>query len=93
MLVDSHCHLNLLDLNEYDKGIDTVLANARDQQVGHLLCVATSLENTPTVIDFAQRYTGISASAGVHPNEFDGETATVDRLLQLGAHEKSGCHW
>ena len=29
MLIDSHCHLDCLDLDRFDGGLDGVLANAR----------------------------------------------------------------
>ncbi|NNF97104.1 MAG: hydrolase TatD, partial [Halobacteria archaeon] len=38
-LVDSHCHLDRLDLTPYDGKLEAALENAREHGVGHMLCV------------------------------------------------------
>ena len=43
MLVDSHCHLQLLDLNLFSGQLANVIAQAKKNGVGHLLCVAVNL--------------------------------------------------
>ena len=62
-LVDSHCHLPLLE-----RDLDTVLEAARSQGVTHMLCVAVDLPTFPGVIELAHRYPQIFASVGVHPD-------------------------
>ncbi len=73
MLVDSHCHLSLLDAKTHGDTAQ-VLASAREQGVEHVLCVAIDLETFPQVLSIAQRCAGVFASVGVHPNtEVDNE--------------------
>ncbi len=69
MLVDSHCHLDLIDPTL--ERVDTLLAQAAAVGVGHFLCVSVTLENAPTVRDLAARYPQVSASVGVHPNHLE----------------------
>ena len=71
-LVDSHCHLDRLDLTPYDDKLSNALTYANDLGVGHMLCVSINMENFNAVIDTAKKYDFISASVGVHPNEIGG---------------------
>ncbi len=68
-LVDSHCHLDRLDLEPFDGHLDGVLEAAADNGVESFLCVGIGHDNISDVIDIAGRYSNVSASVGVHPNE------------------------
>jgi len=86
-LVDSHCHLNLLDLEPFGGELDGALQSAHENGVGHMLCVSIDLENFPTVLAAARRYASVSASVGVHPNQTEGEDPDAARLVQLADDE------
>lgn len=88
MLIDSHCHLDRLDLTPFDGDLATALAFAKEQGVERFLCVAIDMENVHTVIEIAQRFPNIYASVGVHPNEQGREEPSVERLLELAANDK-----
>jgi len=88
MLVDSHCHLDRLDLEPYDGKLDGALAAARANGVGHMLCVCIDMDNFGAVLDIARCHDDVSASVGVHPNERDGEDPDADRLVALAADEQ-----
>ncbi|MHB8533955.1 MAG: TatD family hydrolase [Sulfuricaulis sp.] len=79
MLVDSHCHLNLDPLNT---GLEEVFRRAREQGIGHMLCVSVSLETFPEILELARHHSQVFASVGVHPNERDGHEPTVDDLVE-----------
>jgi TatD DNase family protein len=81
MLVDSHCHLDLIDPTL--ERVDALLATAAQAGVGHFLCVSVNLTNAPIVRALAARYDNVSASVGVHPNHVDGDEPSVDALAQL----------
>lgn len=84
-LVDSHCHIDFDPL--YPRVAD-VLANARDNDVSHLLCVSVNLEDFPRVLGLAEQHDHIFASVGVHPNEQDGREPGSDELVQLADHPR-----
>lgn len=88
MLVDSHCHLDRLDLADLPGGIDDVMSSAADHGVSHMLCVSIDLETFPDVLNLARKLDNVFASVGVHPNEQDGENPTVDRLVELAQADK-----
>lgn len=66
MIIDSHCHLNLLDLNS-SNSLETVLKKAREKDVGHFLCVGINCKNTHEVKEIARKYPDVSCSVGIHP--------------------------
>ncbi|WP_026186024.1 TatD family hydrolase [Thioalkalivibrio thiocyanodenitrificans] len=84
MLIDSHCHLDRIDLEKFDGSLDNLLAAARDAGVVHMLCVNISLEGYPTVRGIAERYPQVSCSVGVHPGESGGAEPTVEDLVTRG---------
>ena len=88
MLVDSHCHLDRLDLTPYDGKLEGALNNAREHGVGHMLCVCIDLEHMEDVLAPARQYDFVTASVGVHPNEHEGEEPDCDRLVALAQDEQ-----
>lgn len=70
-LVDSHCHLDQLDLSAHAGSLSNALTHAKGQGVGHMLCVCITLEDFPAVLQVANTYPNVSASVGLHPNEQD----------------------
>lgn len=69
MLVDSHCHLNMLDLTSFDGELNGVIAAARTKGIEHMLCVAVDAETMPAIIKIAEQFDCVSASVGLHPND------------------------
>lgn len=64
MLFDSHCHLN--DDLLYQK-IDSVLDDARNNDVRWILCIGYDLVGNARAIELAERYPYVYASVGFHP--------------------------
>lgn len=83
MLVDSHCHLDRLDLSPWDGDMAAMLADARAAGVGGFLCVSIDMENVGTVKELAARHDQVWASVGVHPNETGGPEPDMEALLSL----------
>jgi TatD DNase family protein len=88
-LVDSHCHLDQLDLTNHSGDLSKALAHAAERGVGHMLCVCITLEKFPDVLHVAEQYKHISASVGLHPNEQNVPLEpTADDLIKLAQHPK-----
>lgn len=83
MLVDSHCHLDRLDLKLYDGQLQGALDKAAEAGVSHFLCVCINLEHLNDVLAPAKQHANIFASVGVHPNEDEGQDPTAEELLKL----------
>lgn len=88
MLVDSHCHLDRLDLEPFDGELANALQLAEENGVGRFLCVAIDRGNIPDVIAIAERFDNVYASVGVHPNEEDDGEVTAEELIALADHPK-----
>jgi TatD DNase family protein len=87
-LVDSHCHLNQIDLTEFNGDLDEVMNQARAEGVSHCLCVCITLDDVPVLERIVQRYTDVSMSVGVHPNECMPPAVTADHLVLLGKNSR-----
>jgi len=82
MLVDSHCHLDRLDLSAHGGSLDAALATARARGVGHFLCIGVSADNAAAVKSLAERYADVDCSVGVHPLDIEpGSAPALDWLL------------
>ncbi len=82
MLIDSHCHLDRLNLSRHDNSLTNALQAARDQGVGHFLCISISVENRAKVQAIAEQYPDVMATVGVHPLDVEAGTASVEQLCE-----------
>ena len=89
MLVDSHCHLDRIDLTPYAGDFAALLAATRAAGVGHSLCVSIDLEAYPAMLALVEPYAEVSVSVGVHPNERDSVEPDPDTLVGLARHPKN----
>lgn len=83
MLVDSHCHLFLLNQGKEAVSLDRVVENARESGVGHMLCVSVDLESFGQILEIVALYPSVSATVGVHPNSEVSLEPTLEQLSDL----------
>ncbi|PZP22905.1 TatD family hydrolase [Pseudomonas kuykendallii] len=89
MLVDSHCHLDRLDLAAHGGSLDAALEAARARGVGHFLCIGVSADNAAAVKALAERYADVHCSVGVHPLDLQpGAAPALDWLLAELEHPR-----
>jgi TatD DNase family protein len=82
MLIDSHCHLDRLDLAAHGGSLDAALDAARARGVGQFLCIGVSADNAAAVKALAERYEDVHCSVGVHPLDLQpGESLALEWLL------------
>lgn len=82
MLIDSHCHLDRLDLSAHGGSLDAALAAARARGVGHFLCIGISADNAAAVKALSERYADVDCTVGVHPLDLQpGVAPALDWLL------------
>ncbi|NNM50704.1 MAG: TatD family hydrolase [Pseudomonadales bacterium] len=68
MIIDSHCHLNLLDLVPFEGSLEAALQDSRDRGVGAFICIGVDLETQPAVMAIAEAHQDVYATVGIHPN-------------------------
>ena len=88
MLVDSHCHLDCIDLSEFDNSFDQLVKQSVDSGVEHMLCVSINLDKYPAMLEKVRPYENISVSAGMHPMADQSDTFTVEYLTELASDDK-----
>jgi TatD DNase family protein len=88
-LVDTHCHL---DFEWFDEDREAVFQRAADAGVSRIVVPGLDLESSRAVIRLAERYEGIYAAVGVHPNSIGPTPAalreTLDALRDVADHPR-----
>jgi TatD DNase family protein len=88
MLIDSHCHLDRIDLEPYQNDFACFMHEADRQNIEHMLCIAIDLESYPAMFDLVSAYPKISLTVGVHPNVQEGKEPDIDELIALARQDK-----
>ena len=83
MLIDSHCHLDQLNLTAYEGSLQAALEAADEKHVTHFLTVCTTLLDFPDVLHIARTNVNVFASFGIHPSEAMPEELTVAELVRF----------
>lgn len=88
MLIDSHCHLNLLTK---DTDLDSVIQRALENNVQYMQTICTKIEDLPIILEIAEKYENVFASVGVHPcevNSFISHCNDTEAIIMLTQHPK-----
>ncbi|MBQ7770071.1 MAG: TatD family hydrolase [Clostridia bacterium] len=88
MYIDIHCHLTGGEYEEIG-GVDGVLARARENGVGRIVCSGFDLTSSYIAAEIAARHGDVYFTAGFHPSELhkyqDGD---LEKLRALCADQK-----
>ena len=87
MIVDSHCHLNILPEDKVGS-VAEVIERAKELGVERILCVAINPEQWPAVLELAETFPEVYAAIGVHPCEDPSVKVTDEALLAAASHPK-----
>lgn len=100
MLVDTHCHLNMLVKEQFDvplkgpefAGIPEILTLAEQKNVNKIINVGTSLVESLNCIEIAKKFAPVWATVGIHPNDltdtWQSELKELVKYLKEKAHYK-----
>ncbi|WP_305907227.1 TatD family hydrolase [Methylomarinum sp. Ch1-1] len=88
MFIDSHCHLDRIDLAPYQNDFNLFMQEAENSRIDHMLCIGIDLESYPAMQELVRPYPSISLSVGVHPNVTEGKDPSVEELIQLADNDK-----
>lgn len=77
MLVDTHCHINMMVKKKFDAlltqeqlvNAQIILDDAAQSQVTHIINVGTSLIESINCVELAKMFSSIHAAVGIHPND------------------------
>ncbi len=88
MYIDSHCHLDCIDLDDFRQDFDCLLQAAGRAGVEHMLCVCINLQKFPAMLARVEDYPQVSVSVGVHPMADEVDGCDEETLYRLAQHEK-----
>ncbi len=89
MLVDSHCHLDRIDLTPYNGDLSAAVAAAVERGIDRMLCISISVENRGAVLDIAKQFPNVYATTGIHPLDVTSGTAATEELVDwASSHPK-----
>lgn len=88
MFFDSHCHLDRIDLADFDNDFDRLLAEIAQAGVTRMLCIGVDLESFDAMQRRISAYDHVFCSAGVHPDYADVAEPSVERLCELAQRDK-----
>ncbi|MBP1708054.1 MAG: hydrolase, TatD family [Chloroflexi bacterium] len=85
-IIDTHAHL---DMPEFDKDLDEVVNRAREAGVQTIITIGIDLESSRKAISLAEKYPGVLATVGVHPQESKGVSQKdIQNLAQMARHPR-----
>ena len=84
MLIDSHCHLDLIAKRD-NIAIDTLVQNAHTAGVQRILSIGIDQPNSEQVYALAQQHEQVYASVGVHPCHANEQPVDTAWLAEWGA--------
>ena len=86
MLIDSHAHLEMKD---FDRDRDRVIARALAAEVRHIITVATTIPDARKALAIAQKNESVYVAIGIHPHEAkDISDGDYDQLRSLANEKK-----
>jgi TatD DNase family protein len=88
MFFDSHCHLDRIELAEFDNDFDRLLQAAADEGVTRMICIGVDLDSFEPMYQRIESYDQVFCSAGVHPDYDDVAEPSVDQLCELAERDK-----
>jgi TatD DNase family protein len=86
MLIDSHAHLEMKD---FDRDRDRVIARALEGGVRRIVTVATTLAEITKALNIAQKHDCVYVALGIHPHEVkDIHPGDYDEIRRLAKEKK-----
>ena len=88
MYFDSHCHLDHIDLSDFDDDFDRLLTSIEASGVTRMVCIGVTLESFPQMYQRIEAYSQVFCTVGVHPDYEDVTEPDVARLCELSTRDR-----
>ncbi len=88
MFFDSHCHLDRIDLENFDNDFNRLISASRQQDVTQMLCICVNLETFEPMYSKVKDQDNVYATVGVHPDYEEAIEPELQQLIDLSEQEK-----
>ena len=88
MLFDSHCHLDRIDLGDFNNSFSDLLDDIYAASVGRMVCICVDLESFESMYQKIAALDEVYATVGVHPGYPEAKSPTIETLCQLASNNK-----
>ena len=88
MLIDSHCHLDRIDLAPFENDFSHFMDCASRDGIEHMVCISIGLDAFPSMCNLVNEYKNISTTVGVHPNQETEHEPSEQDLIKLAQDPK-----
>ena len=82
MFIDSHCHLDCIDLKDHKNSLSELMLEIENSGVEHMLCVCIDLYEFDKMYSLVKDWQQVSVSAGMHPTHAVGDALSVETILE-----------
>ena len=88
MFFDSHCHLDRIDLADFDDDFQKLLDAIAADEVTRMICIGVDLESFDAMYDRIESLPQVYCTAGVHPDYEKVTEPTVEQLCAMAERDK-----
>ena len=88
MFFDSHCHLDRIDLTDFNDDFEQLLSTIESEGVTRMVCIGVTLESFDTMYQRIAPCQQVFCTAGVHPDYEDIIEPDTDQLCKLAELDK-----
>ncbi|CAD7849938.1 MAG: Uncharacterized metal-dependent hydrolase YcfH [Olavius algarvensis Gamma 3 endosymbiont] len=88
MFFDSHCHLDRIDLADFDNDFNQLMSCIEADGVRRMVCIGVTLESFDSMYRRVESCDQVYCTAGVHPDYQDIIEPEVGRLCELAELDK-----
>lgn len=86
MIIDSHCHLNYLKLD--DISLEKVIDNAKEAGIEKIVSIAVAWDEIADIERITENFDNVYHSVGVHPSELDSYQPSIYAIIARSQHKK-----
>lgn len=83
-IIDSHCHPQL---SQYDEDRDQMISRSLSEDI-KMICIGTDEKDSVFGVELANKYEGVWATVGIHPNDAPNTNFNLDVFKDLLKNEK-----
>lgn len=81
-LIDSHCHLDLLE--EKGENIANLIAAAKEKNIQYIQTICTKITEFDKIYSYAEKFDNVFASIGIHPcNVHDQPKINIEETINI----------